>query len=259
MSSLPVERLAAAHDPWTVRGVPVHRADPAPSSTEWIAADTAHHAPRSAAGWPTRLGRQPIVTSDGRTIGYEFLYRAPSRRPVRVDRWTPARQTEATSAVLDSVFGGSGVASVAADRLAFVNVTRSYLVGELSLPYDPARLVLEIVESVEADPAVIAGVKALRARGYRIAIDDFVGLDDQIALLPHADYVKLDIRDLALQGASLIRLAARFGAALVAERVEDKSTLDRCAAAGFTLFQGNVVQPTIVFERIHSVPSPRTR
>jgi EAL and modified HD-GYP domain-containing signal transduction protein len=71
--------------------------------------------------------------------------------------------------------------------------------------------------------------------------------------------VKLDIRDLARQGTALIRLAARFGAVLVAERVEDESTLDRCAAAGFTLFQGNVVQPTIVFERASGVPSPRTR
>ncbi len=259
MSSLPVERCAPPQDPWTVRGVRVCAAVTAPSSVEWIAADTARRAPRSAAAWAARLGRQPIVTSDGRTIGYEFLYRAPSRRPVRVDRWTPARQDGATSAVLDCVFGGSGVSSVAADHLAFVNVTRSYLVGELPLPLDPARLVLEIVESVQADPAVLAGVKALRARGYRIAIDDFVGLDDQVALLPHADYVKLDIRDLARQGTALIRLAARFGAVLVAERVEDESTLDRCAAAGFTLFQGNVVQPTIVFERASSVPSPRTR
>jgi len=192
-------------------------------------------------------------------MGYEFLYRAPSRRPVRVDRWTPARQDGATAAVLDCVFGGAGITSVAADHLAFVNVTRSYLVGDLSLPLDPARLVLEIVESVRADPAVLAGVKALRASGYRIAIDDFAGLDDQIALLPHADYVKLDIRDLTRLGTPLIRLAARFGAVLIAERVEDASMLDWCAAAGFTLFQGDVVQPTMVFERASGVPSPRTR
>ena len=259
MSSLPVERHAAPQNPWTVRGAPVRPARVARSSVERMAAVTALRAPTSAAAWRARLGRQPIVTSDGRTIGYEFLYRAPSRRPVRVDRWTPARQDGATSAVLDCVFGGSGVASVAADHLAFVNVTRSYLVGELPLPLDPARLVLEVVESVPADRAVVAGVHALRARGYRIAIDDFVGLDDQIALLPHADYVKIDTRDLVHEGTALIRLAARFGAVLVAERVEDRSTIDMCAAAGFTLFQGNVVQPTIVFERAPGVPSPRTR
>lgn len=257
MSSLPVERHAEPRDPWTIRSMPGRPTSAAPSSVAWINADTGRRAPHRAAPWRARLGRQPIVTPDGRTIGYEFLYRAPSRRPVRVDRWTPARQDEATSAVLDCVFGGSGVASVAADHLAFVNVTRSYLVGELPLPLDPARLVLEIVESVPADPAVLAGVRALRADGYRIAIDDFVGLDDQVALLPHADYVKLDIRDLAQQGTALIKLAARFGAVLVAERVEDLSTLKKCAAAGFTLFQGNVVQPTIVLERAAVVPSPR--
>lgn len=256
MSSLPVERHAATEDPWAVRGAPARAAR---SSVERTATDNASRAPTSAAAWLARLGRQPIVTSDGRTIGYEFLYRAPSRRPVRVDRWTPARQDGATAAVLDCVFGGSGVASVAADHLAFVNVTRSYLVGDLPLPLNPAQLVLEIVESVPADDEVVVGVKALRGRGYRIAIDDFVGLDDQIALLPYADYVKIDARDLAREGTALIELAARFGAVLVAERVEDRSTVDMCAATGFTLFQGNVVQPTIVLERAPGIPSPRSR
>ncbi|CAN5403479.1 hypothetical protein BH11ACT1_BH11ACT1_23500 [soil metagenome] len=256
MSSLPVERHSVPRDPWTIRSASVRPAGAA-ASVVWIDADTGRRAPHKAAPWRARLGRQPIATSHGRTIGYEFLYRSPSRRSVRVDRWTPARQDGATSAVLDCVFGGTGVTSVAADHLAFVNVTRSYLVGELPLPLDPAQLVLEIVESVPADPAVLAGVRALRARGYRIAIDDFVGLDDQLALLPHADYVKLDIRDLALHGTALIQLAGRFGAVLVAERVEDLSTLEQCVAAGFRLFQGNVVQPTIVLERAPAVPSPR--
>ena len=210
MSSLPVERHAAPRDPWTIRSTPV-RAAGAAASVVWINADTGRRAPHKAAPWRARLGRQPIVTSHGRTI----------------------------------------------DHLAFVNVTRSYLVGELPLPLDPAQLVLEIVESVPADPAVLAGVRALRDRGYRIAIDDFVGLDDQLALLPHADYVKLDIRDLALHGTALVTLAGRFGAVLVAERVEDLSTLEQCVAAGFGLFQGNVVQPTIVLERAPVVPSPR--
>jgi len=256
VSSLPVERHPAPQGPWSVRGAPTRSARPSVART---AGGNARRAPTSAAAWLARLGRQPIVRSDGRTMGYEFLYRAPSRRPVRVDRWTPSRQDGATAAVLDCVFGGSGVASVAADHLAFVNVTRSYLVGDLPLPLDPAQLVLEVVESVPADDEVVAGVKALRGRGYRIAIDDFVGLDDQIALLPHADYVKIDARDLAREGTALIELAARFGAVLVAERVEDRSTVDMCAAAGFTLFQGNVVQPTIVLERAPGIPSPRSR
>jgi hypothetical protein len=70
--SLPVERHPAPQDPWTVHGAPVRPARVGDSSAERIAAGTAARTPLSAAAWRARLGRQPIVTSDGRTIGYEF-------------------------------------------------------------------------------------------------------------------------------------------------------------------------------------------
>lgn len=201
---------------------------------------------RAAPGARVPLGRQPISTSDGTPRAYEFLYRSLSAQRAGVDRWTPGRQDGATACVLDSVFADRGVLEAASGCPAFVNVTRSYLVGALPLPVDPERLVLEIVESVPADAEVLAGVRRLRAAGYRIAIDDFAGLPAQVDLLPYADYVKVDYRDLARQGASLVALAARYGAQLVAERLETTSALDACVAAGFSLYQGDVLAPTVV-------------
>lgn len=212
---------------------------------------------RRRSAWLSPLGRQPIVTADGSVLAYEFLYRSPSDEDVRVDRWGAARQDLATRAVLEGVFGGPGVDDVAGNHLAFVNVTRSYVVGERPLPADPARLVLEVVESVPADRDVLAGVAALRAQGYRIAIDDFVALPAQRALLPFADYVKIDHRDLVRLGDPLLQLAGSCGARLVAERIETVDAFDACVQAGFTLFQGDVVAPTVVLRRGPVVPSPR--
>jgi len=207
---------------------------------------------------PSLLGRQPIVTRAGRTVAYEFLYRSPSRRTVHVDRWAPSQQDRATATVLATVFEGDGIDAVAEGCRAFVNITRSYAVGALPLPADPDRLVLEIVESVPADAEVIAGLRRLRARGYRIAIDDFAGRDNQLALLPLADYVKVDARDLARGGAPLVDIATRGGAQLIAERIEDRATLARCVAAGFTLFQGDIFEATSVLDLTPVIHHPRT-
>ena len=208
-------------------------------------------------GWRTLLGRQPIVTAEADTVGFEFLYRSPTRRPVRVDTWPAEHQDRASGRVLAQVFD-AGPHHVAGEHLAFVNITRSYLVGDLPLPPHPARLVLEVVESVPHDLAVIAGVRRLRRHGFRIALDDFTGLPAQLALLPFADYVKVDCRDLERQGDALVDLAGSSGATLIAERVEDEALRRRCTAWGFDLFQGHHFAAASVLDLTGSVPSPRS-
>ncbi|WP_231494912.1 EAL domain-containing protein [Cellulomonas sp. KRMCY2] len=180
--------------------------------------------------------------------GYEFLYRAGREHTLRVDRWSAAAQDRATLRVLEATFSGTGVQSVAAHALVFVSLTRSLLVSDLPVPPRPGHLVIEVVESVRADAAVVRGVATLRAQGFRIAIDDFVGLDSQLPLLPYADYVTIDRRDL-VRGPALVDLARTYGATLVAERIETAAEWERCRALGFDLFQGNHLEATQVLNR----------
>ncbi|WP_258723715.1 EAL domain-containing protein [Cellulomonas sp. NS3] len=208
----------------------------------------------AAVGRRIPVGRQPITDPDGTPRAYEFLYRSLASERVGVDRWAAAQQDVATGAVLHSVFADRGVGIAAAGCPAFVNVTRSYLVGALPLPADPARLVLEVVESVQVDAEVLAGVARLRAAGFRIAVDDFVALPDQLRLLPFADFVKIDHRDLVRHGRPLLELASRFGARLVAEHLETTEALDACVTAGFTLLQGDVLAPTVVLPGAEPAP-----
>ena len=205
--------------------------------------------PRAQVGAHVFVGRQGIVDAAGGVHGYEFLYRAGRQHSLRVDMWPAPSQDRATLRVLQAVFTPTGVRAVAADAHVFVNFTRAFLVGDLPVPDAPDRLVVEVVESVRADAAVIAGVRRLRAQGYRIAIDDFVGLTSQVALLPYADYVKVDCRDLLARGPALVDLAASTGARLVAERVETREQLDLCRALGFRLFQGYYLDATLVLNR----------
>lgn len=205
------------------------------------------------------LGRQGIFTGGGDVLGYELYFRSPHLAPLHVDYWTAEQQDFATAHVIYATFAGPGVGSVAHDRCVFVNFTRSYLVDDLPIPFLPERIVVEIVESVVADNAVLAGVKRLRKRGFRIALDDFVGLTSQRRLLPYADYVKIDVRDLDVEGQPLVDLARSCGAQLVAECVESELMLETCQSLGFDLYQGHALEVTTVLDRTAAVPSQRCR
>lgn len=185
------------------------------------------------------VARQPLWTRAGALVGHEYLYRSRLGNPAGVDRWHADRQDGASASVLRSIFEEH-------DRpedglLVFVNITRSFLVQERPLPVDRHRLVIEIVESVPGDEGVVEGLERLHEGGQQVAIDDFTGSDDQLAMLPHADYVKIDCRDLARQGPELITIARGFGARVVAERVETHELLRYCLGLGFDLLQGNIL------------------
>jgi EAL and modified HD-GYP domain-containing signal transduction protein len=62
------------------------------------------------------------------------------------------------------------------------------------LPLRPELAVIEVLEHVPAKPEVIAGIKALRARGHKIALDDY-SPPRRLALLELADIVKIEITD----------------------------------------------------------------
>ena len=199
-----------------------------------------HVAPRALrrAGDVRRpVARQPIWTPDGVLVGHEYLYRSADGLPAGVDRWVDERQEDASASVLASVFDGAGPEG---DELAFVNVTGSFLTGERPLP--PAtRLVLEVVESVRASHAVLRGLPALRDDGYAIALDDYVATPDQVAMLPFADYVKVDLRDMARLTGRALGVARRYGARLVAEHVADRRLVHTAVQLGFDLLQGDVL------------------
>ncbi|MEZ0449854.1 EAL domain-containing protein [Cellulomonas sp. ICMP 17802] len=201
-------------------------------------------APSVSPAVPSRLpiARQPIWTIGGLLYGNEFLYRSREGLPAQVDRWGSDRQDVATASVLDVLFGDGPPTS---ETFAFVNVTRSFLVDDRLLPAHADRLVLEVVESVEADAAVLAGLGRLRSRGYRIAIDDFAAEPDQLAMMPYADFVKIDCRDVHRLGTGLVQLARRHGATLVAERVSDLGLVEECRTLGFDLLQGDVLGPAV--------------
>lgn len=178
------------------------------------------------------VGRQPIFDATLNVIGYELLYRGEPGQS-----WPGPDQM--TSTVLVNSLLEIGLADLVGDKLAFLNVTRTFIVGDAILPVSPERTVLEILEHVQPDDEVIDACRRLRRRGYRLALDDFVLTEESERFLQVADIVKIDL--LAMSAAEVETLAAhcqQYPVQLVAEKVETMEQLQMCAQLGFDLFQG---------------------
>ena len=184
------------------------------------------------------IGRQPVYDRDGEVYGYELLFRGA------VDALSSSHASAyATSQVLLNAFTEFGIGQLVGDRTCFINLTRDFLVGALGVPFEPGQAVLEVLETITVDDAVVAGVELLAARGYRIALDDFVWGTGHERLLTFASYVKLNIvgADPVLVAETVRRCQAYPDVRLVAERLESDADLAFARRLGFDFFQGYVL------------------
>jgi c-di-GMP-related signal transduction protein len=194
------------------------------------------------------IGRQAIYDLVGDVVGYELLFRAAA------DATASSRGSAyATSQVIVNAFSEFGLNQIAGNLPCFINVTREFLVGDLPLPFGPEQVVLEVLETVEVDDEVLAGVRSLVGRGFRIALDDYTGALGHDRLLDAADYVKLDMLDRdpqAVMSAVFMlrrRVRGETPIKLIAERIETPQMRDLALRFGFQFFQGHL------FARPHTI------
>ena len=189
------------------------------------------------------VGRQPIYGRRLELYAYELLYRGAD-----IDYADFVEGDRATSQVLLNTFTEFGLDRVVGGHLAFVNLTRGFIVGDYPLPVPRTQVVLEVLEEVEADEQVLEGLRDLRRRGFKIALDDFVYLEEKEPLLALADIVKIDI--LGLDEAEIrerYEHLSPFGLKLLAEKIETREQFEFCRQLGFDYFQGFfLARPNVV-------------
>lgn len=175
------------------------------------------------------VGRQPIFDARLGVIGYELLFRDAAARPCG---------DAMTADVLVHTCLDMGLSSLVGDKLAFVNTTRSYLVGENEVPFPPRQTVIDILEDVPRDPEVVAGCRRLVQNGYTLAADGRAAQETD-PILELVSMIKVDVFGLSadeLPGA--VMYCSAYGVKLVAKRVESAEQLRACQKLGFDLFQG---------------------
>ena len=190
------------------------------------------------------LGRQPILDRNQQLVAYELLFRSGAQNSATI-----IDDLSATASVISHAFADLGVEQALGPYKGFINCDERILLSDVLEALPPEKLVLEILETVEITPAIVDRCRELKARGYSLALDDFVNFEDKFRpLLDLVDVVKVEI--LPFDPAALARTTAKlqqWPLQLLAEKVDAKDQAEHCKNLGYHLFQGYYfAKPTII-------------
>lgn len=191
------------------------------------------------------VARQPIFDHSGKLYGYELLYRDSSENRFS----TNLSGSAATCRLLSNINSEFGLENLTGGAYAFVNFTEELLKKEYLSMLEPDKFVIEILETVPATDALWSQVSMLKERGYRFALDDYVGEEEREALTELVDILKVDFK--LSDPERQTHLARRFRGekVLLAEKVENEGELDRAVSAGYRLFQGYYFSRPVVISK----------
>ena len=178
------------------------------------------------------VARQPIFDREEKVFGYELLFRDGLENAFTGDK------DEASRATLDrSLLMGLDV--LCDGRRAFVNCTRDTLIKGLVTLLPPTSTVVEVLETVPADPEVVAACRSLKDAGYMIALDDYVADDPREALVEIADIIKVEMQlTNEEQRSVLMKKFEPMLCRMLAEKIETRAEFARARDQGFVYFQG---------------------
>jgi len=181
------------------------------------------------------LGRQPILDRDQRIHAFELLFRSGGANRAMV-----TDDEAATSAVIVHTLSEFGIETVLGKYPGFINCDTAFLMSDAIELLPPQKVVLEILETTVSSADIQQRCMELKAKGFRLALDDFRGASGSNQLfLALADIIKVDILGMtAAQLEAVTREVIGLPVILLAEKVESQEEFIRCSALGYRLFQG---------------------
>jgi c-di-GMP-related signal transduction protein len=191
------------------------------------------------------VARQPILDEHLQVVSYELLFRSSPTNAFDTEDGDAASRTG-----IGHCLNTFGLTDLTDGRRTFINITRSLLLDQAPLVLPPDQVVIEILESMTGEPAVLQACRALRRAGYRIALDDVVGLSADDAFLgsrhPQGGFPRRE------PGPTADDRAERGVAGPAARRGEgrDQEDVREAPSLGYRLFQGYFFQkPEVVSRR----------
>ncbi len=180
------------------------------------------------------VARQPIFDIKKCIFGYELLFRTDM-----ANFFPEIEGNSATSQLLSNSFLNIGIEKIAGSNLAFINFTQELLLKQLPLMFSQDRLVVEILENVQPDRAVIEACQEIALNGFIIVLDDFFYKPSLEPLIEVADIIKIDIKATPLEEiGELVKKMTERGVDLLAEKVETHDEYKKALKMGFRYFQG---------------------
>ena len=181
------------------------------------------------------VARQPIFDQKQQVYGYELFYRDGFENVYN----NQVDGDKATYDVLTSSFMVIGINELTGGKKAFINFTENLLNDKVPTVFDKGIIVIEVLEEITPDENIIAACKEIKAKGYTIALDDFVLSPKYLPLLKTADIIKVDYLNTSRENRrEIIQVAKKFGLDLLAEKVETRKEFKDALDLGYKYFQG---------------------
>lgn len=193
------------------------------------------------------IARQPIFTESETVYAYELLYRSTEQNSFPTDT---VSFHEATSTLISESLLNFGIEELTNGKKAFINFADSFLLNQAAYLLDPNLFTIEILENVVFSIEVIDALYTLKAAGFDIALDDYVGTSIPTEILPLIDIIKIDYKlTTSAQRAAFIPHLLQAGKILLAEKVETIEDVEEARNLGCTLFQGYYYSKPILMKK----------
>ena len=191
------------------------------------------------------LARQPIFDRNQKVVAYELLFRSGLQ-----NLFPQVDGDQATKQVMADSFLLFGIESLTRQGKAFINFTKNILMQGYAELLPKKQTVIEILETMPAEPEVLEMLATLKNKGYTLALDDYIFQPEHRPFLDLVDIVKVDFRDIPQEKrAALSKGLAAKGIKLLAEKVETQEEYQEALDSGFSYFQGYFFAKPIMVSR----------
>lgn len=191
------------------------------------------------------LGRQPILNRGEELVAYELLFRSAESLTADV---TDA--SHATASVIVNTLTGFGVEDILGKHRGFINLELELLMDDSLNLLPKEQVVIELLETLQVTPELVARCRFLKENGFVLALDDHEYSPAYHDLYEIVDIVKVDL----MQGSpgrleEMVKQFECYPVQLLAEKVETREEFQHCLDLGFDLFQGYYFAKPSVMEK----------
>lgn len=189
------------------------------------------------------LARQPIFDRNKNVIAYELLFRNGHE-----NAYNGVDGNEATLQVIANSFYEFDFKSVSSDKKVFINFTEKLITEEIATILSNDDVVIEILENIEPTDEVLNACKKLKARGFILALDDFVFDKKYAELIKLIDIIKVDFMiSNGIERKKIFNLLKiNKNIKFLAEKVETIEEYEEALALGYSYFQGYYFSKPII-------------
>ena len=181
------------------------------------------------------VARQAIFDVNKEVVAYELLF----RNSKNINKFIAIENSNPTLDVIRNSFSIIGLDKVTGGKLAFINFDETLIKSGVIEAFTKDCIVVEVLETVKPDKAIIECCKNLKAKGYIIALDDFEYNEEFDELIKYIDIIKVDfIITKGKERKEIMHRIKNKNIKFLAEKVETEEEYKEAVGYGYSYFQG---------------------